>query len=93
MTKPETASGQKPVKTFRLRGISASIFANQAQGEDGEYTFHKVCFERAYKDGVDWKYTGSFSRNDLPVLQVVLQRAFEAMLDMKADTNSEDEAA
>lgn len=88
---PDTVTGQKPEKTFRLRGISASIFANQAEGEDGQYTYHKVSFAKAYKDGDDWKHTGSFSRNDLPVLKVVLQRAFEAMLDMKTDAITEED--
>src|SRR5688500_5220712 len=76
----ETASAQKPIKTIRLRGVSASIFANKAKVDGKDMTFHKVSVQRAYKDGDDWKHTSSFSRDDLPVVNTVLQRAWEFIL-------------
>jgi len=87
-----SATSQKPIKTIRLRGISASIFANKAKTEAGERTFHKVSLQRSYKDGDDWKTTTSFGRDDLPVVQLVLQRAWEAILDMKSASAKEEDA-
>lgn len=88
----ETASAQKPIETIRLRGVSASIFANKAMVEGREVTFHKVSVQRAYKDGDEWKHTSSFGRDDLPVVNMVLQRAWEFILDTEA-SRGKDEAA
>ena len=80
----ETASAQKPIKTIRLRGVSASIFANRVKVEGRDRTFHKVSVQRSYKDGDEWKQTTSFGRDDLPVVNTVLQRAWEFILDTEA---------
>ena len=84
-------SSNKPLKVFRLRGISASIFANKAKSENRDITFHKVSVQRAYKDGDEWKNTTSFGRDDLPVLQIVLQRAHEFILDTEAGGKNDEE--
>ena len=80
----------KPVKVFRLRGISASVFANTAKSGEREITFHKVSLQRTYKDGDDWKTTTSFGRDDLPTAQLVLSRAWEFILDAEASRGKED---
>lgn len=36
-----------------------------------------VTFQRAYKDGEDWKNSTSFGRNNLLVLSLIAARAFE----------------
>lgn len=87
---PETASSQKPVKVIRLRGVSVSIFANHAKSDGRDITFHKVSVQRSYKDGDDWKQTTSFGRDDLPVLNAILQRAWEFILDTEASRGKED---
>ncbi len=86
---PDTAVSQKPVKVFRLRGISASIFANPATVDGREFTFHKVSLQRSYKDGNEWKQTTSLGRDDLPVVNLVLQRAWEFILDSEASRKEE----
>ena len=58
-------NNNQPVHRIRLGLINASIFANQS--ELGR-TFHNAQFDRAYKDGEDWKNTRSFGRDDLLVL-------------------------
>ncbi|MBM4073627.1 MAG: hypothetical protein FJ271_32610 [Planctomycetes bacterium] len=90
--KEADAASQKPVKTIRVRGISASIFANKAKTDGKDITFHKLKLQRAYKNGEEWKHTESFGRDDVPVLQLVLQRAWEAMLEMKNAQPTEEEA-
>jgi hypothetical protein len=87
----DTAGTQKPVKVIRLRGVSASIFANHAKSEGREITFHKVSVQRSYKDGDAWKQTTSFGRDDLPVVGLIVKRAWEFILDTEA-SRSKDEA-
>jgi len=87
---PETATSQKPVKVIRLRGVSASIFANHAKSEGRDITFHKVSVQRSYKDGEEWKQTTSFSRDDLPVINLVLRRAWEFILDTEASRGKDE---
>ena len=45
-----------------------------------------------YKDGDEWKNTTSFGRDDIPVLNLVLQRAWEFILDAESN-RGKDEAA
>jgi hypothetical protein len=56
-------------------GVSANINGEQR-------TLLKASVERRYKDPKDgsWKSSTSFSRNELPVLQHLLSRAYGAML-------------
>ncbi len=87
---PETAPSQKPVKVIRLRGVSASIFANHAKSDGRDITFHKVSIQRSYKDGEEWKQTTSLGRDDLPVVNLVLKRAWEFILDTEASRGKEE---
>jgi hypothetical protein len=76
--------------TFRLRGVSAAIFPNFAKTDDGrEITFHKVRLQRSYRDGEEWKQTESLGRDDLPVATLLLQRAWEFILDTEAKRGKE----
>ena len=86
---PDVAQSQKPVKVIRLRGISASIFANRAKSDGRDLTFHKVSVQRSYKDGEEWKQTTSFGRDDLPVVNMILRRAWEFILDTEATSKEE----
>lgn len=81
------AASTKPVKTFRFRGVSASIFKNRAKNVDRGASFHKVSLQRTYKDGDEFKTTTSFGRDDLPVAALLLQRAWEFVLDAEARQN------
>ena len=42
------------------------------------------------KDGDEWKTTASFGRDDLPVMQLLLKRAWEFILDAEASRGKED---
>jgi hypothetical protein len=91
MTK-ESNENNQPVKKFRLRGISASVFENQT--EKGQ-TYFKVTVQRSYKDGKTFKSTNSFSRDDLPLLTEVATAAWREILkresEMSSSESSEDE--
>ncbi len=62
----------KPVAEVKFGRIRAAVWANEAE----ERTFYSVTFSRLYKDKDDqWKDSTSFSREDLPLLMKVADRA------------------
>ena len=61
------SSKQKPAHEIRLGRIKATIWENET--ENG--TRHNVTVSRIYKDGEEWKQTGSFGRDDLPLVAKV----------------------
>lgn len=76
--KEESAgTSTKPVKVFRIRGLSVSIFQNHATVRDREVTFPKVHLQRTYKDGDTFRTTTSLGRDDLLVAQQLLQQAWQ----------------
>ena len=83
----------KPVKVFRSKGVSASVFANHAKSDGQDVTFHKVSLQRTYKDGDEWKTTSSFSRDDLPIARLLLDRAWEFILDAEANHSTDADEA
>jgi hypothetical protein len=80
-------SSTKPVKVFRLRGISASVFENES--ENG--SFYKISVVRTFKDGKEFKSTSTFSRDDIPVMLHVSKMAWHFVLSTEQEQrNSED---
>lgn len=79
MSDEETKS--KPVAEIRLGSIKAAIWKNEA--ESG--TRHSVTFERLYCDGLVWKSTVSFGRDDLLVLAKVADLAHSKIHELKAE--------
>ena len=69
-----------PVEVFRFRGVSASVFENES--ENGP--FFKVAIQRTYKDGKDFKTTSSFSRDELPIVAHVANKAWEFVLEQES---------
>ena len=61
------------VAKVKLRGISASIFANTT---DSGVTFHKVAIQRTYKDGDTFKTSTTFGRDDLPLVEQAAHAAW-----------------
>ena len=52
---------QRPAHEIRLGRIKATIWANQ--GDNGPW--YNVTLSRNYKDGDEWKSSGSFGRDEL----------------------------
>ena len=76
----------KPIQVLRRRGVKVSVFQNQS----GATTFHKVAVQKIYReDGGDWKTTNSLGRDDLPVAQMLIGRAWEYILDLEAGPREE----
>ncbi|QDU42854.1 hypothetical protein Mal52_13230 [Symmachiella dynata] len=69
------AAKKAPEKTFRLGLVSASVFVNDVETDDGNREFRNVNLQRRYKDNGDWRSTSSFGLQDLPLAIRVLQLA------------------
>ncbi len=69
----------QPEKTFRMGLVSASVFVNEFEVNDGKRKTRRsrrnVVLQRSYKDGDDWKQTNSFGLGDLPAAIRVLELA------------------
>jgi hypothetical protein len=75
-----TQTTNKPVTSFRLRGVKVSVFANPTQTDGRPSVFHKVAVQKIYRDGEQFKTTTSLGRDDVPVARLLLQRAWEFIL-------------
>lgn len=82
------ASKTPPEKTFRIGLVSASIFANEVDGEGGKRTILNVNLQRRYRDGETWKSSTSFGLADLPVALRVLQLAQEFVEEREAEVSN-----
>jgi hypothetical protein len=71
----------KPVKTFRLRGVSASVFENTSEQA---VPYYRVQLLRTYRDGDEFKSTSVFSRDELPIVALVAKKAWEFVLGEEA---------
>ena len=75
-----TQQENKPIKEFRAgSGISASIWRNEEAQEDGTTRVrHSVKFQKRYCDkNGQWQDSDYYFPDDLPKLQLVVQKAFE----------------
>ena len=79
-----------PVKKFSAGTISCALWENEATVDGRKVSLLKATVERRYKDkDGEWKSSGSFSRNEIPLVQYVLGKAFEAMLKNGSEEESE----
>src|SRR5207237_8579012 len=74
----------KPVKVFRDRRLSVSIFRNHATVRDEERVFLNAYLQRTYKDGEAYKTTSSLGKDDLPAAQLLLAQAWAWMVEEEA---------
>jgi hypothetical protein len=90
---PVAPATNKPVQAFRMRGISVAVFANLVarKNGNGKYPVHNISLQRTYRDGDDYKTTSVFRRDDLPILQRLLQQAWDYIFEVESDQAPEEE--
>lgn len=83
--KETKSTGNKPVLQYRAGVISVSLWENEGKEYDGKpSTFLTAQIQRGYKDkNGEWQNTGTLRVNDIPVVQMLLQKAFESAKTMK----------
>ena len=81
-TQKNMSPGNLPEKKFRAGAISATVWLNKGQNANGEETeYRTISIERNYTDKEGkWHSTNSLRVNDLPKANVVLQKAYEAVV-------------
>jgi hypothetical protein len=72
----------KPAQQYRMRGVAVSIFSNESKSRD--VPFYKVAMQKTYKDGKDFRSTTSLGRDDLPVADLLLKKAWVWILEREA---------
>ncbi|MGL4445299.1 MAG: hypothetical protein ACRCU1_16865 [Alsobacter sp.] len=77
----------RPLRTFRLKGVKASVFENRTE----QGAFYKTSLQKVYRDGEEWKTTTSLGRDDLPVARLLLGRAWEFILETEAAARSSEQ--
>lgn len=73
-----------PVETFAATNdgsrIEVSLWENVHAGQYGENVNHSVSIRRSYNVDSDWKETTSMRKQDIPVLQYLLAKAYDAAM-------------
>ena len=87
--KNEKRDPTRPVKVFRVRGVSASVFENASDDPARPGVWYRVSLQRTYKQGDEFKTTSSFGRDDIPVARHVLRLAWEFVLQAEADQRTD----
>ena len=78
----------QPVKKFRAGQVSCALWENEATVKGEKVVMLKATLDRRFKDAAgNWKSSGSFSRNEIPLVIYCLQKAFETMIEGTADNN------
>ena len=86
----ESSTANKPAKVFRLRGLSASVFENRSKANGRTVSYFKTSLQRTYKDGDEFKTTSSLSRDDLPIAELLLKRAWAYILEAEDKKRKDD---
>ena len=81
-----------PVAKFKAGTVAAAVWENQMNINGKTITVLKATVQRRYKDksSGEWKSSGSFGRNEIPLAIFCLQKALEEIVDNqnKASENS-----
>ena len=82
----------QPLKKFRAGQVSAAIWENQATVNGKQVTMLKATVERRFKDkDGNWKSSGSFGRNEIPLAVYCLEKAFDAIISEQQSTEGVEE--
>ncbi|PIN76981.1 hypothetical protein COV17_00075 [Candidatus Woesearchaeota archaeon CG10_big_fil_rev_8_21_14_0_10_36_11] len=75
----EQVQNNIPEKKYRAGAISATVWLNKGQKQNGELSeYQTISIERNYTDkSGKWQSTNSLRVNDMPKACVVLQKAYE----------------
>ena len=77
----------QPEKRIKVGACTASIFANEFDGQNGKVVVKSVSLQRSYKDKEgNFQNTTSLKANDIPKAVLALNKAYDYMVsDEKAE--------
>ncbi len=77
-------SKRRPLKTFTMHDVSASVWSRDHVIRGEPRRFYSVTFERSYRDASGkYRYTRSFNPDDLGTLMSLCQQVGEYLLDLQ----------
>ena len=77
----------QPIAKFRAGQVSCALWENEANVKGQIVELIKATVERRYRNGDgEWKSSGSFSRNEIPLAIYCLQKAFEHMIEKQNES-------
>ena len=82
-------TSNKPVHEVRMGQIRAAVWENETQTGPR----YNVTFTRLYKAGAQWRDSGSFGRDDLPLLAKVADQAHTWIFQQKQDDTADSKEA
>ena len=79
-----------PIAKFKAGSVSAAIWENEMRTERGKGVILKTTVQRRYMDrNGQWKNSGSFSRNEIPLAIYCLEQAFAKMIEKQNEESTE----
>lgn len=87
--KKSNAPAKSNGPVFRIASGVLSVSIWEQNGSNG--TFYTTTAQRAFKrdDASEWEHTDSFNRDDLPVVALLMQSAWTAIIKKEADARRE----
>ncbi|MGJ8641393.1 MAG: hypothetical protein ACSHYA_18535 [Opitutaceae bacterium] len=70
-----------PIDTIRIGRIKATIWENEHEGK----TYYNTTVTRSFKVGEEWRENNNFSTEDLPLLRLATDKAFERIYELTAE--------
>ena len=80
------STGKGPSQIISIGAISAAIFENERQGENGSFVSNSVVLHKSYKSTEGWQHTSSLKVDDLPKAILALQKAYETLVIRKPES-------
>lgn len=86
-------AGQQPAAKFQAGQVSAAIWENEITVNGRQVTILKATVQRRYKDkDGEWKSSGSFSRNEIPLAIYCLEKSFQYMIEGQKDEDDNNDS-
>ena len=67
----------EPVKKFLCGSVTASVWSNPKIVDEEMVEIPSIRINKSYKDGEEWKYTHSFTVEDLPKVAMVANEVYK----------------
>ena len=78
-----------PVATFRRKGVSVAVYANQIAGSP--VPLFKVSIKKNVFEKGEFKSVSSLLRDDLPVARYLLEQAWLKIMDLEQEARKDSE--
>ena len=75
---------QLPVAKYKAGQVSSAIWKDEIRTQRGPVPIYRVTVQRRYKDkNGEWRSSGSFNRNEIPLVKYCLDKAYDKIIDLQ----------